>query len=138
MHIDYKIKQPVALVFDHLADMQKFVSVHPVIYRIESLGENKYLIYETLKFAFIPYSFTYTATVDSNKETNSVVMNATVMKNKIEMIFHLTSGDGFCLVEEKVTVKTSLLIKSMMQKIFRKHHAQLFRNIENVGGTNYE
>src|SRR5690606_40899548 len=49
------------LVFDYLTDMQKFVLVHPVISKIDSTGQESYLVHETLKFGFVPFSFTYPA-----------------------------------------------------------------------------
>ncbi len=133
MKISYKINQPLPIVFDHLTDVEKFVSVHPVIYKIERLAENKLLVYERLKFGFITYSFTYTATIVGDTESHSVEMFATVMKiNKIKMTFKIIPGDGFTLVEEEVNFKTFFPIKGMMENIFRKQHAQLFRNIANA------
>ena len=59
MVLTYSINKPVEIVYDCLTDMQKFVSVHPIIYKIENKGENEYLVFETLKVLFIPVSFTY-------------------------------------------------------------------------------
>ncbi len=133
MKIRYRINQPLSVVFDHLTDVQKFVSVHPVIYKIEELAENKLLVFERLKLGFIPYSFTYTATINGDRKNSRVEMNATVMKfNKIKMIFEILPGDGFTVVEEEVDFKTALPIKGIMENIFRKQHEQLFRNIGNV------
>ncbi len=48
MTLAYKINKPAHIVFDYLADMQKFVSVHPVITTIENIKDNHYLVFETV------------------------------------------------------------------------------------------
>ncbi len=113
--------------------MQKFVSVHPIIYRIDTLRDNTYLVYETLTFAFVPYSFTYIVTLDSDSTTKTVVMNATVMKiNKIKMVFTIISDTDSSIINEEITFKTPLPVKSLMGLIFKKQHKQLFETIEAV------
>ncbi|MBK7882465.1 MAG: hypothetical protein IPJ81_00470 [Chitinophagaceae bacterium] len=111
--------------------MKKFVSVHPVITKIDTLGNNNYLVHETLKIGFIPFSFTYPVTIESNDFDKSVIIRATVMKfTKIEMIFKLSSYNGLTKIDETINFNTFLPVKPIMQKIFRKQHQQLFKNIE--------
>ena len=130
MKLVYKIHKPISLIIDYLTDMQKFVSVHPVIYKIDKLDKNKYLVYETLKLGFIPVSFTYPAIIESNF-IDTVTIRATVMKlSKIEMVFTLKVKDNFTLVEENIRFNSPLPIKSIMESIFRKQHSLLFKNIE--------
>ena len=52
MKLSFKIHKNIDLVFDYLTDMQKFVSVHPVIFKIENTSAKSYLVHETLKFGF--------------------------------------------------------------------------------------
>jgi len=131
MNLSFKVNKPVEAVFEYLADMQKFVSVHPVIYKMDRLSQNHFKVYETLSLLFIPVSFTYTATVDHNAIDRTVVIRATVMKvTKIEMSYKLTSQHGSTIVEETLTFKSPLPLKSLMQSIFRSQHTQLFKNIE--------
>lgn len=131
MQLTHKIKKSPAFIFEYLTDVQKFVSVHPVITKMDVRGNNNYLVHETLKMGFIPISFTYTASIDGKPESNTVIMNATVMKfTKIEMIFILKPDGDNTFVEETINFKSPLPIKSIMQKIFRKQHEQLFRSIE--------
>lgn len=133
MELSYQIKKSPDFVFDYLTDMQKFVSVHPVITKIDPLGNNKYLVHETLKMGFIPVSFTYFVTIEADKHSKTVIIRATVMKfTKIEMNFKLKTDENFCLVEETILFKSPLPIKGMMQNIFRKQHELLFRNIGNL------
>jgi len=133
MKIDYRIDQPAEVVFDYLTDMQKFVTVHPIIYRIDDLGENKYLVFEKLNFGFIPYSFTYYASVRADHDNSIVTITATVMKIvKIEMIYTIRSEGNKTLLNEVINFSSVLPVKPVMKKIFREQHEQLFKNIENV------
>ena len=63
MTLEHKIKQRASVVFDHLTDMKKFVSIHPIIFKMDDLDGGNYKVYETLKLLRIPYTFTYKATV---------------------------------------------------------------------------
>jgi carbon monoxide dehydrogenase subunit G len=133
MKLIHKINKPAGFVFDHLTDAQKFVSVHPVIYKMEKLKENQYKVFETLKFGFLPYAFTYIATIEGDVQNQRVVMRATVMKiNKIEMTFEIRQENGFVEVDEEVIFRSP--VKRMMENIFRKQHLQLFENIGRVEG----
>ena len=58
MNLIFRVNKPIDTVFDYLTDMQKFVSVHPLISKIDDLSGNNYLVHETLKVGFIPFSFT--------------------------------------------------------------------------------
>ena len=48
MKLSFRIKKSIDLTFDYLTDMQKFVLVHPVIYQIDNIGNESYLVYEKL------------------------------------------------------------------------------------------
>jgi carbon monoxide dehydrogenase subunit G len=131
MELTFKIKKSPDYIFDYLTNMQKFVIVHPVITKIHKNNDDSYLVYETLKLGFIPFSFTYTVTIDSLLTNNTVIMRATIMKlTKIEMKFVLKQDNDFTIVEENILFKSPLPIKSVMQNIFKKQHQQLFKNIE--------
>ena len=131
MELSFKLKKTPDLIFDYLTDMQKFVSVHPVIFQIDRIGNNSYLVHETLKFGFIPFSFTYPVTIEKHEVDKIVIIRATVMKlTKIEMKFVLKTEKDFTVVTENIQFKSLLPVKFIMQSIFRKQHSQLFKNIE--------
>ncbi len=131
MKLTHALKKPVDFVFAHLTDMQKFVAVHPLIYRMDRLDGNTYLVFERLKIGFIPYSFTYTATVESDGANKTVLLRANVMNlATIEMHFAIkASGSGY-VVTETVTFKSTLPVRAIMEPVFRKQHTRLFPNIE--------
>jgi carbon monoxide dehydrogenase subunit G len=133
MLLNYKINKPADLVFDCLTNMTRFVSVHPVINKVNYLGHDNYRIFETLKLGLIPISFTYPAVIESDYESKQVVMKAVVMKVAfIEMGFTITENNGYSIVEEEIKFKSVLPIKSIMQQVIVKQHALLFKNIENT------
>jgi len=131
MELSFRLKKTAEFIFDYLTDMQKFVSVHPVIYQIDKTGIDSYLVHETLKFGFIPFSFTYPVTIEKNTIDKVVVIRASVFKlTKIEMKFVLKTDNDYTIIEEDIQFKSVLPIKFIMQSIFRKQHNQLFKNIE--------
>jgi carbon monoxide dehydrogenase subunit G len=137
MLLSFHIKKPADLVFDYLTDMQKFVSVHPVIHKIIPTGEETYLIHETLRFGPVPFTFKYPCSIEKNPVDRTVVMRATVMKlTRIDITFILKERDDATLINETVHFHTVMPLKFFMKNIFRKQHTRLFRNIENVSAEN--
>jgi carbon monoxide dehydrogenase subunit G len=131
MRLSFRVKKNIAFTFDYLTDMQKFVLVHPVISHIDNTGNEGYLVHETLKFCFIPFTFTYPVTIEKNIVDKIVAIRATVFKlTKIEMKFVLKSENDFTIIDEEINFKSPLPIKFFMQSIFKKQHTQLFKNIE--------
>jgi carbon monoxide dehydrogenase subunit G len=131
MKLSFRIQKTTDFIFEYLTDMQKFVSVHPVITQIDEMGNDSYLVHETLNFGFIPFSFTYRISIEKNQFDQIIIIRGIVMKlTKIEMKFALKQDMDFTLVEENIQIKSLLPVKSMMESIFRKQHIQLFKNIE--------
>jgi hypothetical protein len=131
--LEHKIKQPADVVFDHLTDMKKFVSIHPIIYKMDDLANGNYKVYEKLKLFGIPTTFTYNAAVVGDPKAKTVKIKAVVMKmTKIEMNFTITAEGEHSHIHETVTFRSPLPIKGLMQNIFKAQHKQLFLNIEGV------
>ena len=131
MKLSLRIHKNLDFVFDYLTDTQKFVSVHPVISQIDNIGNESYLVHETLKFGFIPFSFTYPVTIRKSTLDKTVTIRATVFKlTKIEMKFILKADNDYTIIDEEILFKSPLPIKFTMEGIFKKEHSQLFKNIE--------
>lgn len=131
MKLSFRIHNKSDIIFEYLTDMQKFVSVHPVIFKIENSSNNNYLVHETLKFGFIPFSFTYPVNIEKNAIEKTVVIRATVFKlTKIDMKFILKEENNYTIIKEEITFKSVFPVKFIMQRIFKKQHTQLFKNIE--------
>jgi len=133
MVLTYTLNKSPDFIFDYLTDMDKFASIHPVITRIDSLGDSRYLVHETMKLGFIPYSFTYPVSIANDAREHKVTIRATVMKmTHIEMDYVIRAQGEGSIVEETITFRSILPIKGMMEKLFREQHALLFRNMNNV------
>ena len=131
MILSFTLHKSADFIFDYLTDMDKFASIHPVITKIEKTGENKFLVHETLKLGFIPFSFTYPVTIESDVANKTVSIKATVMKmTHIEMNFSIRQEGGVSIVEEIITFKSILPVKTFMEKIFREQHTLLFQNMD--------
>ena len=131
MQLNFKIKQSFNIVFEYLTDMQKFASVHPVIYKIENTGHKTFLVYERFKSDLVRYSFTYPVTVDKDLLDAVIIMRATVFKLiKIEMKFSLSTDGCYTIIEEDIQFKSFLPVAFIMRSVFKKQHIQLFKNIE--------
>jgi carbon monoxide dehydrogenase subunit G len=131
LKLSFRVNQSPAFVFEHLSDMQKFVSVHPVITRMDSKGNGHYLVHETLRFLGIPFSFTYPVSIKINNQELLVIMQASVMKLvKIEMRFVVSEDNAFTRVEETIHFNSALPVKLILQGIFKKQHSELFKNLE--------
>ena len=131
MKISFRIKKDIDSVFDYLTDMQKFVSVHPVISQIDNSGNGTYLVHETLKLGFIPISFTYPVIIETSNTDKTVSISATVFKlTRIKMKFVLKADGEHTFIEEDIHFKSPLPVKFLMKSIFKKQHNQLFKNIE--------
>lgn len=131
MNLEFTVNKPLENVFSFLSDMKKFQSAHPVIHNIDYVSKNKYKIHETLKFAFIPFSFTYPATVTYSNKRNQVVMEAIVKKLvHIRIEFNLTENNQTTLVKEEIQFKSILPVQFILKRIFQKQHKQLFENIK--------
>lgn len=134
MLLRFTLTQPADVVFEHLTDVRKFVSIHPVISRMEALGAGRYRVYETLTVGGLPVSFTYRATIAADPAAKTVRIAATVFGlARIQMHFGLFRKGEKTVVEENVTFRSVLPLKPLMEKVFREQHQLLFQNLENVG-----
>ncbi len=131
MKLSFRIRRDIDHIFDYLTDMQKFASAHPVITRIAKTADGNYLVHETIKLGFVPFSFTYPVVVKKNATDKTVNFKATVFKfTKIEMKFSLRSGNEDTMIDEEIDFQSPLPVVFILERIFKKQHHQLFKNIE--------
>ncbi len=131
MKLNFKLKSSTQKVFSILSDAKQFEKFHPVIFKIDDLGNDNYFIHETLKFLFIPITFTYPAKILSNKEKGMVQMNAVVMKLvKVELNFLIKDFTTYTEVVEDIKINSWLPAHPVMMMIFKKQHGKLFLNID--------
>lgn len=130
MHLTFTVNQPANLVFNYLTNMQKFASVHPVITRIVPTGKHQYVVHETLRMAFLPVSFTYPITVESDRAKNWVKMQARVMGLiRIGINFRISTEESLTVVEEVINIIAPAPLRFVIESIFKKQHELLFKTI---------
>lgn len=126
--LTFKIQKDTQIVLSYLTDIQKFVSVHPLIYKMTELDKNKYKVYESIKLGILTYRFTYQAVL--THEGSLVLIKASVMGlTKLTMNFHLREEGNETVVVEELTIKSVLPIKNFMTNLISKQHEEMFRNI---------
>ena len=124
-------KKSPAQLFQYLSSAQNFVSVHPIISKMEDLGNNYFLVHETLRMGPIPISFTYKVSIEKNEQANTVVMKARVFGiTNIHMKFNIKQLAEGTEIEEQIDFKTFFFLKPILKSIFKTQHTQLFQNIE--------
>lgn len=131
MELTFRIKKDESTIKQYLTNAELFVSVHPLIYKMEHVGQHRYKVFEEVKVGFVTCRFAYPASVIQGD--NGVTINATVFGlAKISMDFTFLNDGDFTLVNEKVIVKSALPIKNFIYALFEKQHGILFANIERV------
>ncbi len=134
MILEYLLNKPITFVYQHLADANKFVAVHPLIYKCEQVGKNQFRFYEKQKlFGFLPYRFSYIVQLNTDPKQQIVTMNAVAMGIlKIELIFQLSEKQGKTYIKETVNLKSVLPIVFLVNPIFSTVHKEIFERIENL------
>lgn len=131
--LKFLVKKPLEEVYEILANMHTFASVHPLIQHIECLGECNYKIFEQVKFGPFNYAFTYTAEVNADPVQKQISVRAFINKfTQLELIFKLCSLPEGTRVFETVTIHSILPIKRFMHTLFEEQHTVLFSNINEL------
>ncbi|MCD6066587.1 MAG: hypothetical protein K0S33_1413 [Bacteroidetes bacterium] len=133
MTIRYKIEKPIEQVYPYLSDMQKFMEVHPVIYKVDHLSGQEYLFYETLKVLFIPVSFSYKVSLTKTVENKQVVIYSRVQPGVyLDLIFDIEQDGTGTHVRETIKIKALPGIKQLFTSIIRKAHLRFFENLKAI------
>lgn len=115
----------------YLTNADLFVSAHPLIYKMERTGENRYRVFEKINTWFFPYRFTYDALI--THDANEVEIKATVLgMTTILMAFVISKDGNSTVVKESICVKSPLPIKNYIHSLFKKQHGIFFRNMERL------
>jgi len=130
--LNYHLPHNSELVFDCLSNMKTFASLHPVIWNMDLIRDDLYLVYEKIPVGSFSYSFKYKARVKANPESRTIQINALVhYVNHIDLFFTLLESDGGVFIREEIVVRSPFPIRNIVYKVFKKQHDLLFRNIAN-------
>ncbi|MFK7920677.1 MAG: SRPBCC family protein [Bacteroidia bacterium] len=131
MELSFEVNNTPSEVFRYLSDMEAFVSVHQLIYRIDPIADGSYLIHEKLKIGPIPYRFTYPVMIHADAKKGEVKMLAVIKKLIfVEMDFIILPSDGKTIVKEVVSIKSVLPVKPILKVVFAREHKKMFAKME--------
>lgn len=130
MILHFELPHPASKVIEYLLDPIKFTRVHPLIEKMEPVGEGVFKVYEKVKMGPFFYTFTYKAVVDVNLQAGIVRIKISVKKlTHIDLIFKIKPMAEGCSIEEHIHIRSVLPIHRYMNKLFEDQHALLFANI---------
>lgn len=128
----YNMSGPANIIYDELSDMLNFVSVHPVVYKIDSAGENEYIFYEKINVLFIPFRFNYKVRLDALEKSKTITMSSVVRKGVLlKLEFVLVPHGSTTEITEKVSIQANVFIRLIFENVLTRVHKKLFLNIEN-------
>jgi carbon monoxide dehydrogenase subunit G len=126
--LTFKIDKDVPTTIKYLTETDKFVSVHPLIYKMKDLNNNNYKVYERVKIGFFTYNFSYFAKITQIE--NSLQIFASVMGlTKLTMLFNFHIEGNKTIIIEELTIQSILPIKKFMTNLVAKQHKEMFENI---------
>jgi hypothetical protein len=130
MELEFKFKKKASEVITYFSDSQLFVSVHPLIYKMELIDNEQFIVYEKTSILGIPYSFTYPARIQK-KGDYEVEIYAFIQKMiHVTMLFRIVPQPGGCQLMERIDVKPAFPFKWIMEPVLTKYHKLLFEKIE--------
>ena len=130
MILNHSIAKPIELVYSCLSEMDKFAEVHPVVYKVEKIGEAEFKFYEKIKFAFIPFAFNYKVNLTSIVPNKYVEMESNVQKGvHLQLKFSLQTKNNVTEVEEIILIKANFLVRILFQNTIKRVHKKLFKKI---------
>jgi carbon monoxide dehydrogenase subunit G len=129
LKLNFSLSKNVDSIKKYLLNPELFVEVHPMIWKMQDLGDGKFKVFEKVKLGLLPYSFTYIARITELE--NKVIITATIMGiTKISMDFQFTEHANSTTVEETIAIQSPLPVKSFMHNLFRTQHDILFKAID--------
>lgn len=118
-------------VVNYISQPDLFVSIHPVIYKIQELEMGSWKVFEKLHFAGIPFSFSYPASMHCDFITREITMKAVVMSVvAINLTFKIQKELDTTKVFEEVAISSLLPVHPFVKNVFLKQHQVLFDKLK--------
>lgn len=126
----FHVNKSAEEVFNYISQPDLFVSIHPVIYKIQELEIGNWKIFEKLHFAGIPFSFSYPASIQCDSVSRQININA-VVKNivAIDLIFQIQKNVDASKVFEQVKITSLFPVHPFVKSVFLKQHQVLFNKL---------
>ncbi|MCF8450887.1 MAG: hypothetical protein K9G49_13525 [Taibaiella sp.] len=127
--LEHKLEDAYGFFFD----LNKFVSVHPVIYKCDLLAENSYLFYERLKFAGLSLSFSYKVVIEHAVPHTQVIMFSEIRKGvTLRLIFDFSESNGKTKLTETIIFTGPFFIKSTFVSFLEKMYLKMVDNMNKI------
>lgn len=119
-------------IYATLAQMDSFVSVHPVVYKVDCVGENEFVFHEKINVLFIPFDFNYKVNVEALEKNKNITMTSLVRKGVLlKLEFMLVAHENYTEVIETVSIQANVFVRLIFKNVLTRVHKKLFLNIEN-------
>jgi carbon monoxide dehydrogenase subunit G len=130
---EFLIRRPADRVFADLADPDRFAACHPLIYRMERRGPDRFKVFETFRLGPLGVPFTYPAKMRADPSTRSLRIEAVVHGMiRIDMDLAVIPEGGHTLLREHLRIRSSLPVESRLSRFIRQQHAVMCRNLESA------
>ena len=122
-------------VFPFFNDIDRFVAVHPVIYKAEATGTNQYRLFEKLDLKFCKVSFSYMVSIETSVPGKQVIMFARIRKGvTLRLQFDFIADNNTTHIHETVTFNAPAVICPIFLKFLTRQHQLLVAKVrEEVG-----
>jgi hypothetical protein len=117
-------------VFKYISQPELFVAIHPVIYKIQELEHGSWKIFEKLRFAGIPFSFCYPATMQCDSVSREISMKAKVMSVvSIDLTFQIQDQQETTRIHELITINSIFPIHPLIKQVLISKHRIMFEKL---------
>ena len=128
--LDHHIPRPVDEVYPYLSDIERFVSMHPVIYKCEHKGGTDHVLYERLRVLGIGISFSYPVCIQESIPNERVVMFSEFIKGvNLRLVFDLTCNGETTTIKETILFKGPFFVRPMFMRLLARMHSEMMTNI---------
>ena len=132
-HVAAKVEK----IFPFFNEMDRFIAVHPVIYKSEMIEPGQYRLYEKLDLKLFKVSFSYTVRIEKSVADQQVIMFSEIRKGvELRLKFDFQAKEGTTQIHETVTFNAPAIICPLFLKFLTKQHKLLITNVAStLGGT---
>jgi carbon monoxide dehydrogenase subunit G len=128
---EFLIRRPADRVFADLADPDRFASCHPLIYRMERRGPDRFKVFETFRLGPLGVPFTYPATMRADPSTRTLRIEAVVHGMiRIDMDLVVLPEGPHCSLREHLRIRSLLPVESRLSRYIRQQPAVMCKNLE--------
>ncbi len=132
MILQFTVAQNLNKVFQSLSEPEKFITVHPLIFKMEALGNAQYRVYERVKLGFIPYYFSYRAEINNNGKDEVSISAVVFGITKLRLHFKLSENGDITTIREEAEVSAPFPVKHIMYRVLATQHELMFKNISGL------